>query len=187
MTFPEWQPQWARLAHFRISADVDRDHLEAEWFAQLKHWHVDAVDAGVTLLIGHAKDNFLPGLGLLKDYIRQQIGRYERTPGQCATCHGTSWIEASPWKSNGLVYEGVVRCPECGIPAPQVNDRKVTKPLTPLEQHEYQAGRYSREWMPVGLEAKPWNPDAKAQHKSAMRQLFDRLRIHLFGSEDSAA
>lgn len=186
MTPQEWAPLWARLAHFHVSGDIDREKLEAEWFAQLKHWHVDAVDAGVTLLIGHARDNFLPGLGLLKDYIGQRMGRYERTPGKCATCHGSGWIDVDPWKSNGIVYEGVVRCPNCGIPAPKLNDRKVTHPLTHLEAHEYQAGRYSRELMPPGCEAKPWNPESKAQHKTAMRAMFDALRIKLFGSQEEA-
>lgn len=188
MTFQEWQPQWARLAHFHVSGDVDRNALEAEWFAQLKHWHVDAVDAGITQLIGSAKDNFLPGLGLLKDYIRQRLDRYERTSGKCPRCNGSGWVEAPHFKSNGLVYANVVtRCGECGIPAPQVESHSRRERLTDLEQHEYQAGRYGREQMPVGMEGKPWDPEKKAAHKAQMKAAFEALRKKLFGTSKDAA
>lgn len=149
MTFHEWQPQWGRLAHFRISADADRDQLEVEWFAQLKHWHVDAVDAGITLLIGHAKDNFLPGLGLLKDHIQSRVGRYEKTRGTCATCNGTTWIEAMPWKSNGWIYSGFTRCPDCGVPAPTYTPYGRREELTATEYQQVLAGTFQEPAMPL--------------------------------------
>ena len=188
MTFQEWQPQWARLAHFHISADQDRSRLEAEWFAQLRHLHVDAVDAGITLLIGHAKDNFLPGLGLLKDYIGQRMRRYDRQPGTCDTCGGSGWLEAPAFRVGPLVYSNnMSRCQDCGIPAPKVEIHKRREPLSDLERHEYAAGRYGRDQMPDGLKAKPWHPEARAQHTSAMRTMFDALKVKLFGSRDDAA
>ena len=188
MTFQEWQPQWARLAHFHVSGDTDRGQLEAEWFAQLKHWHVDAVDHGVTKLIGGARDNFLPGLGLLKDHIQARLGRYDKTPGRCPTCHGSGWVDAAPFKSNGLVYANVSqRCPDCGIPAPQVEAHGHREPLTELQRHEYEAGRYGRDIMPEGLKAKPWDEAKRATHKAQMMAAFEKLRIRLFGHGEDAA
>lgn len=187
MTFQEWQPQWARLSHFHVSADVDRNQLEAEWFAQLKHWHVDAVDAGITKLIGGAKDNFLPGLGLLKDFIRARIGAYDKTPGKCGTCHGSGWVEVRPIKSNGMIYTQTARCGDCGIPAPDVTDRGRHERVSDLELHEWHGGRYLRDTMPEGLKAKPWEESAKAAHKAGMYALFEALRIKLFGNSQDAA
>jgi hypothetical protein len=165
MTPQEWAGQWSRLDQFRVKDESRRDAMGAEWFAQLRHWHVDAVDEGITRLIGAAQDNFLPGLGLLKDFIQQRIDRYNRSPGKCPTCDGSTWIEAQPWKSNGIIYEGLQRCPDCGVPAPQTHERKTYQGLTPVEFHEYQARRYGRELMPEGLQAKhperPGNPELR--------------------------
>lgn len=188
MTAKEWNTQWHRLDHFHVSGDRDRHELEIEWFAQLKHWHMDAVEFGVTQLIGSAKDNFLPGLGLLKDYIQSRIGRYDRTHGKCATCHGSTWIDVGPYKVGEIVYSSaVIRCPDCGVPAPQVEAHTRRQPLSDLGAHEYQAGRYGRDQMPDGLKGKPWEPGAKDAHKTAMREAFDKLRIKLFGKDKDAA
>lgn len=183
MTYAEWEVQWRRLDQFRVGGDADRSEVSAEWFAQLKHWHVDAVDHGITQLIGSAKDTFLPGLGLLKDYIQARIDRYDRT-GKCDVCGGSGWVDGVPFLSNGLVYaNAVTRCTACGIPAPKVESSARREPLTDLQRHEYDAGRYGREQMPDGLQAKhpdqPGNPDLKAA--------FDQLKEKLFGVKGSAA
>lgn len=177
MTSTEWESQWARLDQFRVKDESRRDAMGAEWFAQLRHHHVDAVDHGITRLIGHAEDTFLPGLGLLKDFVQQRIDRYERTPGKCATCHGRTWIDAPAWKSNGIIYEGLQRCPDCGVPAPQTHDRPMVQPVSLVELTEYHAGRYGRELMPPGLEGKPRHEGDPFEMKAAM----ERLRIKLFG------
>ncbi len=183
MTVAEWGSQWTRLNQFNTRGDVDRDQLSGEWFAQLKHFHVDAVDHGITQLIGHAKDNFLPGLGLLKDFIQARLGRYDKTPGKCGSCGGSGWVDASPFKSNGLVYANTVaRCQVCGIPAPQIEPSR-REPLTELQQHEYLAGRYGRSQMPPGLEArhpdKPGNPE--------LRQMIAGFRAKFANSQDELA
>lgn len=176
MTLPEWKVQWKRLDPFRVGGDADRDQVSAEWFAQLKHFHVDAVEYGVTKLIGSAQDTFLPGLGLLKDYIQERMGRYDRTPGKCATCHGTTWIESAPWKANGIIYEGLRRCPDCGVPEPQGHEQKVTHRVSDLELHEYRHGRYGRDLMPDGAKAKHpekvVNPEFKVWAESLKKRLF---------------
>jgi hypothetical protein len=185
MTATEWDAQWTRLSQFRVGGDADRGEVSAEWFSQLRHYHVDAVDAGVTRLIGTAKDTFLPGLGLLKELIQQRMDRYDRTPGKCGRCHGSGWVDAPAWKSNGIIYEGMQRCPACGIPAPQTPERPMAQPVSPVELAEYHAGRYGRELMPLGLEAKP-RPGGE---QTEMRAAMERLRIRLFGAQvkDGAA
>lgn len=184
MTSGEWHEQWHRLDHFRISAEADRNDLELEWFAQLKHFHVDAVEHGITQLIGTATDNFLPGLGLLREYIHARLGRYDKVPGKCATCHGSGWKEAAPFKSNNLIYANTVeRCLDCGIPEPKlegVNRRRES--ITEVQRHEYQAGRFGRDQMPPGLEAKhpekPGNPE--------LRQMIAAFRAKFANKEDLA-
>lgn len=183
MTAGEWHDEWRRLDHFRISAEANRDELEAEWFAQLKHHHVDAVSHGISQLIGQAKDNFLPGLGLLKDFIQARLGRYDRTPGKCAECGGSGWIDAPPFKRNGLIYANVAgRCPACGIPEPTIDSHSRREVVSEVQQYEYQAGRDGRSQMPAGLEAKhpekPGNPELR-QMIAAFRAKFatDRSEV----------
>lgn len=166
MTFQDWQPQWTRLAHFHVSGEADRNQLEAEWFAQLKHHHIDAVDAGITQLIGSAKDNFLPGLGLLKDFIQARIGRYDRTPGKCADCGGSGWVDVEMFSSNKLIYANTVkRCLSCGIPEPKAETTSRRERVTDLQAHEYRAGRFGRDQMPEWAKAKhpdqPGNPELR--------------------------
>lgn len=189
MTPHEWKAEWKRLDHFRISAEADRGELETEWFTQLRHYHVDAVNHGITLLIGHAEDNFLPGLGKLKGFIQQKIDRYERTHGKCSTCHGATWIDAWPMVWDGRLYEMFARCPDCGIPAPEMKTpHPSARPATKVEYEEWKAGRYLRDAMPEWAKAKPWKSEAaRIEHKRTMREAFERLRIKLFGSSEDAA
>jgi hypothetical protein len=180
MTREEWKSQWKRLDQFRVGGEADRAQVGAEWFAQLAHYHVDAVDHGITQLIGSAKDTFLPGLGLLKDFIQQRIGRYDKFNGKCESCHGSGWVDAPIFRSNGLIYSNAVqRCTSCGIPAPKVEDRGRREPVNDLQTAEYLAMRFGRDQMPVGCEAKPSKPGQAAPLAEAM----ERLRIKLFGRD----
>ena len=180
MTAAEWDTQWKRLDQFRVGGEADRNEVSSEWFAQLRHWHIDAVDHGITRLIGSAKDTFLPGLGLLKEFIQERIDRYQRTDGKCATCHGSTWIDSAPFKANGMIYEGVcIRCPDCGIPAPQYVEPSNRQPLTSREYAEWRMGDAPRQYMPPGLEGKPVREGEVTEMKAAM----ERLRIKLFGKE----
>ena len=167
MTTAEFDRQFARLAsHFHLPQDETRDTLAVDWMKALQHYHADALEHAVTELTRTATDRFWPALGRVLELIRSRIGRYDKAPGKCATCHGSTWIEAQPWKSNGVIYEGLQRCPDCGIPAPQLHDRKVSQPVSRLECHEYRSGRYGRDLMPEGLRAKhpeqPGNPELRA-------------------------
>lgn len=178
MTAAEWEGQWRRLDPFRVGGDADRGEVSAEWFAQLKHHHVDAVDYGITQLIGSAKDTFLPGLGLLKDFIQARFDRYQRTDGKCQTCHGSTWIESAPFKSNGMIYEGaVIRCPDCGVPEPNYTAPNNRQSLSSREHAEWRMNDHNRQYMPAGQHAKPRLDGEQTEIKAAM----DRLRIKLFG------
>jgi hypothetical protein len=149
MTSTEWETQWKRLDPYRVPADVKRADVSAEWFAQLRHYHVDAVDHGITQLIGSVKDTFLPGLGLLRELIQARIGKYDRQPGTCDRCHGSKWVDAWPWWSNGMVYTGMERCPDCGVPPPQYKPPENRRPLTKAEYIAWQAGTLEQLPMPV--------------------------------------
>lgn len=184
MNLAEFEKQFHRLTdHFHLPADSSRDTIVDDWFAAVQHYHVEAFDHAVTELTRTATDRFWPALGKVLEVIKGRIGRYDRAPGACATCHGTTWIPAEPWKSNGLIYEGLRRCPDCGVPAPTDMDRPLTHRPTDLELHEYRAGRYGRDLMPEWAKAKHPDQPGNADIKAAM----DELRKRLFGvSEDSA-
>jgi hypothetical protein len=81
------------------------------------------------------------------------------------------------------VYSALSRCPDCGIPAPEMEQKSNTQPLSTVEQHEYQAGRYMCSQMPPGLEAKP-KPEGE---KTEMRLAMERLSAKLFGEAKEGA
>lgn len=173
MTMAEWGDQWARLAQFRVSGDAKREDISGEWFAQLRHFHVDAVDHGVSQLIGSARDTFLPGLGALKECIQSRIDKYDRSNRGCQTCHGSTLIDAQPWMSNGIIYDGLTRCPDCGVPAPPAPYRPGMRALSLHEVQTHQsAPQY--DYMPDGMKAKPGR-----EAPSDARSVFTKLRSKL--------
>lgn len=184
MTSAEFAPIFDRLTrNFRlpVSADAPKQRAEmfADWFRQLQHYHVDAVEHGVRDLMRTETESFWPPVGKLLDAIKARLTRYDRQPGKCETCLGTTWIEARPWKSNAIVYEGLQRCPDCGVPAPQVDERRNVHPVSDLEIHEYRAGRYGRDLMPDHAKAKhpekPGNPELKTWMEALRKKLFGHV------------
>jgi hypothetical protein len=185
MTSAEWKTQWKRLRQFRINPDATADEVSLEWFQQLQHYHVDAVERGITELIGQQKDTFLPGVGALRELITNRINKYDQHRGGCQTCHGATWIDAWPVMWEGRLYEMFARCPDCGIPAPEMKrPHPSARPATKTEYEEWKAGRYARNIMPPGLEAKPMKPGKREQFMAERREFFDQLRIKLFGTFD---
>jgi len=182
----EFDTQFNRLTnHFHLPNDADRDQVALDWLKAVEHYHVDALERGVTDLIRNATDRFWPPLGKLLEAIRGRMAGMEKTPGKCATCHGSTWIEAWPMKSrDGRVYEFMSRCPDCGVPAPTMNNRH--DHLMPLSQAEYQqfkAGEWNHPPMPEGLQAKPRKPGEVTEIAAAM----ERLRVKLFGGAERRA
>lgn len=179
MTLPEFDVQFNRLAgHFHMPTDASRETLAVDWFKAVEHYHVDALDRAVTELIRTAEDRFWPALGKVLKLIQSRFDKYERTSGKCQTCHGSSWIDSAPYKSNGMIYEGVcVRCPDCGIPAPDYKQPNGRTALTSREFAEWRLNDHPKQYMPAGLEAKPF----KAGELEDMRAAMNRLHIKLFG------
>lgn len=122
-----------------------------EWFLAFGALPLDDVDAAVSRLVRGRASSFWPTPGELSDHLQAvRAGRSERA-NLCPTCHGTTWIESHPWRANGgQVYEGVRRCPDCGVPPPDLSG--LAGRQTPL------SGLELRAWW----EAKPKLIDAPA-------------------------
>lgn len=188
MNAADFDAQFSRLtAHFHLPADASRETLAMDWFRALEHHHIDALDAAITELTRTATDRYWPALGKITELIRARQGRYDRAHGKCDTCHGATWIPAQAWKSNGMIYDGLQRCPDCGIPAPQDINRRGARELTATEAQAHYSGQ-REDYMPDFAKAKPWKSEAaRLEHKRAMREAFERLRIKLFGHSEDAA
>ena len=172
MNAAEFDTQFNRLkAHFHLGADVDKSALGVEWFQAVEHYHVDALDHAVTALIRQATDRFWPPLGKLLEIIRGRIAGMDKTRDKCGTCHGSTWVDVWPYQANGVVYTGVQRCPDCGVPAPDMKPANpYRKPLTKAEYQNYLAGTFGRDVMPDGLKAK--HPHRKNPEITALIESF---------------
>ena len=163
--------QFNRLkAHFHLGADVDKGALGVEWFQAVEHYHIDALDHAVTMLIRGATDRFWPPLGKLLEIIRGRIAGMERHHDKCGTCHGSTWIEAWPWQVNRLVYRGMQRCPDCGVPALPIKSSTYGQPLNKTEYFAYMAGTFGRDVMPGWAKAK--RPARKNPEMTALADRF---------------
>lgn len=178
MTPFEFDGQLARLkTHFHLSGDVDSDKLGTDWYDALKHHHVDAVERGVTDVIRNAKDTYFPPLGIVIEAIRARLAGMDREHGKCATCHGSGWIDSWPVMSWGLVYEMLQRCPDCGIPAPDIKKPHNARPLTRAQYDDYQEKRANRDTMPDW--AKP-RKERDPNEVNEIREFMSALREKLF-------
>lgn len=187
MTAADFDTHFNRLtAHFHLPADSDRGLVGLEWFKAVEHYHVDALDRGVTDLIRGATERYWPPLGKLLELIRGRLAGMEKTRNVCATCDGSGWIEAWPVMSFGMVYEMNSRCPDCGIPAPAVPVHPRSRPLTKVEYADWKARRAHRDTMPEWAKAKnPTNLEARED----LRKWVNETRERLFGplKKDGAA
>lgn len=177
MNAADWDGQFNRIGmHFRLPADADRERVSLDWYHALEHYHVDAVERGITELVKDAEDTYWPALGKLVALIRGRIAGMEKFGGKCQTCHGSTWIEDWPHKTpEGMVYEYMQRCPDCGVPAPQGGSRKYgLTPLTASEKRAYDAG----EWPCAPMEGvKP-----KPKHDpTELRAWCAAMAVKLFG------
>ena len=178
----EWDGQFDRLmTQFRLPADVDADKVRMEMFGALQHWHLDAVERGITDVIRDAKETFFPPIGIVTEAIRTRMTGLDRTKDRCATCHGSGWIEAWPVMSWGLIYEMNQRCPDCGIPAPEMKKPHNARPLTRAEYDDWQEKRAHRDTMPEWAKPRKEN-DPNARNE--IREFMSALRDRLFGHQD---
>lgn len=185
MTQREFDRQFTRLCdHFHL-ADESKKTIAVDWFDALRHYHMDAVDAGITRVIGDATDTFWPALGKLKQAIQSRIAGMAKVKADCATCQGSSWVEAMPWKAHGRVYTGFQRCPDCGVPEPIFTPESLRTPLTAAE---YQAWR-NRELPEPAVPLQPSNRSA-LEALRALRSTRGRMAKAIEGApqvKDGAA
>lgn len=139
MTEQEASAQFDRLAmqgYFQPSDPEGRPGaVFVEWYEALRRYDVHDVEAVITDLIRGKSDRAWPTIGTLRGLLAAQTnGREQDT---CARCHGSRWVEARPYRANGnYLYEGVVRCPECGVPPPKLEGGHRQ---TPISDAEYRA------------------------------------------------
>jgi len=183
MNAADFDTQFDRLTgHFHLPVDAKRETVAIDWFKAVEHYHADALERAVTELIRSAQDRYWPALGKLLTAIQSRFDKYERTSGKCGTCHGNTWIEAWPLVYDGRLYEMHSRCPDCGIPAPEMKKPNPhARPATKTEYEEWKALRFSRDTMPEWAKAKPWKSEAaRLNHRAEMRAQFERLGRKLF-------
>lgn len=149
MTINEFNREFDRLEkHFRVNQD-DRAQILKDWFKALSHYHVDAVSTAIDDVIQSATDTFWPALGKITGAIKSKLARYEQTRRACPKCNGNTWVEAMPWKSNGIVYEGFTRCSECGVPPPNYTPPPYREELTATEYAQYLHGTLPQPEIPI--------------------------------------
>jgi hypothetical protein len=178
MNAADFDTQFQRLTtHFHLPADASRETVAVDWYHAVEHYHVDALERGITHLIRTQADRFWPPLSALLEAIRAKLAGLPQTerPAQ--------WTDVEPFKSNGLIYGNVcVRPPESGIPAPVYEATKYRTELTYQEAAAYRQGERANQ-MPPGLEAKhpgrPVNQD--------LRKWAEQLRVTLFGHSEDVA
>jgi hypothetical protein len=182
----EFDEQFARLKnHFYPKADANMDQVSLEWFKALGHYHVDALERGITDLIRTSTERFWPQIATLHSLIRARIGAYEKQPGKCATCHGSTWVEAWPVIWCGNLYEQLQRCPDCGVPAPEVKKTLPgSRPATKQEYDDWREGTFARDTMPDWAKAKPMKPGQREAFLVERQEFYARLHRKLFGTFD---
>jgi hypothetical protein len=109
-----------------------------EWYDGLKGYARDDVQDGISRLLQTRTERYWPTVGELRGCIASvTAGREKR--GKCDTCLDTGWVEARPYRANaGHVYQGVTRCPGCGLPVPKDAPGAYQTPLTDRECAEWQ-------------------------------------------------
>lgn len=149
MTLNEFHREFGRLEkHFRLDDD-NRKTVISDWFKALSHYHVDAFSTAIDDVLMDAIDTFWPALGKITSAIKSRAARYEMLKRECPTCGGTTWIEAQPWKSNGFIYEGFQRCPDCGTPPPNYTMPPYREPLTATEFAQWLGGTFRGPEIPI--------------------------------------
>lgn len=109
----------------------------ANWFEMLREYELDDVRDGITALLRTKTDRAWPTPGQIRGVIAGQTAGRESQ--KCKTCQGSGWVEARPYRANaGYIYEGVTRCPGCGLPMPKDAPGAYQTPLTDREFAEWQ-------------------------------------------------
>jgi hypothetical protein len=109
----------------------------ATWFDMVRGYELDDVRDGITALMRTKTDRNWPTPGQLRGAIAGITAGRESQ--KCRTCHGSGWVTARPYRANaGYIYEGVERCPGCGLPMPKDVTGQHQTPLTDREFADWQ-------------------------------------------------
>jgi hypothetical protein len=182
MNAADFDTQFDRLTgHFHLPTDATRETVAQDWYEAIQGYDREIVEQSITTLIRSAQDRYWPPMGKLLELCRGKASSSVQS-GKCATCHGSTWIDVAPFRSNGMIYEGaVIRCPDCRVPVPKYHAPSHRHGLTAVEYREWSQGTDNRDYMPEGCKAKPWAPGAREAFKAEMLKAFTRLKIKLFG------
>jgi hypothetical protein len=128
-------------AGFRVPDPERVPDLYREWFNALQHYAAADVEAGIDRIIRDKRETFWPTIGAVREAIHAATAGRETTP-HCATCGGSTWVEARPYRANGgYIYQGVTRCPDCGVPPPTQHGPSRQTPLSDPELREWRAAQ----------------------------------------------
>ena len=126
-----------------VPPDLARPILFQEWYRHVRTVSVADLNHAITKLAESRELRFWPTPAEFKRFLpNHDIGQHQV---RCLTCHDTKWVDATPYHANGndpktgkpLVYEGVIRCPDCGTPAPNIDH--LAGRQTPLTEAELMA------------------------------------------------
>ena len=97
---------------------------------------------GVTRLLDTKPDRFWPSIGELRGVIAGIQASRDGGKPRCQRCGGSTWVEARPYTANGgHVYQGVVRCPDCGVPPPVLHGASHQTPLSDRDYANWRAAQ----------------------------------------------
>lgn len=181
MTRAEAMEQLERYVHAGYRQPEDIAAAFDEWFAAFASVAVEDVAAAIGRMVQRRTSSFWPTPGELREHLAAvTAGRVEQRPG-CQMCGGTTWIEAPPYRANGgLVYQGVVRCTACNVPAP--NTDYLANHQTPMDASEL------REW--AQARSRQGGPTTRAEFALEMAAIAKRVktmpkaRLRLVGEDD---
>lgn len=142
-TVTEQMERLALAGYFAPSGDK-LTLMVTEWTQMLHHYDTAQLVAGVDWLMTHRTERWWPTVGEVLAAIRAATGPKPESTYRCATCAGTGWVEAVPFRSMGQLYEAMQRCPDCAIPVPSYSVARGSRhSLSPSEHRAWLLARPS--------------------------------------------
>lgn len=131
-------------AGFRLPYGVEPATALEAWCESLATAASADLERGVTRLVQTEASREWPLISAVWAAMRSATAGDIASGPACLTCHGTTWVEALPYRANGgHVYEGMRRCPDCVPPKPNTNHLQGVQ--SPLSASDYLAWRQARE------------------------------------------
>ena len=151
MTMSDIVRQMDRLALAGYYAPTKIEPMAQEWLRALEHLDLERLTRGVDNLMAKKTDRWWPTLAELLAEVTALKTPEPVVSRKCPTCDGSTWVEAVPFRGYGLgetVYEGVRRCPDCGMPPPETSHlSRSQRPLSAAEHRIRLSSRRAPETM----------------------------------------